>query len=244
MRDPSKEQEALGAVNELDKETQESSVVAIQGNLESTAGEEKDSDTLSNAESTAGGSTKNGTKTKSMTDDLGTGIEPDQNSQELSSAGSKSKGKVLQKSWDLRSQQKILAPKEDASEYESDGDDNTWTQMRRSNKMKRYNGREELVNSGKVVVPGSEEMHEEFRSYVMNVKHHQKATAVAYSLHLFLRKDNKSLLSYCSGQNDNFHASNLTNFEDDTGVYVQVPSHTDWVYGVLPSKDPRQSSQQ
>ena len=36
--------------------------------MKSTAGEEKDSDTFSNAESTAGGSTKNGTKTKLMTD--------------------------------------------------------------------------------------------------------------------------------------------------------------------------------
>ena len=269
MRDPSKEQEALEAVNELNKETQESSVGTIQGNLESTAGEEKDSYTLSNSESTGGGSTdstaggsKKGTKTKSMTDDLGTDIElgkdtqedtedtaqeeKDSNSNADSTAG-ESKREDKKTKYSLRPKHRSPELNGEASGYESEGDDATWTEKRRSSKMNRYKGREELVTSGKVQVSGSKDMSDEFRNFLLNVKNLQKATADSYCLHLFLRKDDKSLLSHCrtySGQNNDFHAANMTNFEDDTGIYVQVPSHTDWVYSVLPSKDPLYSSLQ
>ena len=186
---------------------------------------DKDSDTLSNADSTVG---KRGE---------GEGREGREE-------GARQKDGVRRGKRALRSVKKVMMSDEEGSGYESVGDEDTWTKQRKSEKMRRYNRRKQLVNPGEVEVPGAKEISEEFCSFMINNKERAQGTAKSYASTLFHRKDNKSLLSYLSGINDNFHAANLTNFEDDTGAYVLAPAPTDWVYAVLPSHDPVFSSQQ
>ena len=138
----------------------------------------------------------------------------------------------------------MLVDEEGGSGYESNADENTYTNQRRSERIKRHKKRKLLVNPGEVEVPGTKELSDEFSSYVVDNRELRASTAKAYGNLLFHRRDNKSLLSYLRGLDKNFHAANLTNFEDDTGAYVLAPLGTDYVYAAIPGVHPRDSSQQ
>ena len=179
--------------------------------------EDKESDTLSNADSTV---------------------------RNRAEEGAKPKDEVTTVKRTLRSTKKTVTLNEEVSGYESDGDEESWSTQRKSEKMRRYNKRNQLIKPGEVEVPGTKELSEEFCSFMINHKERKSGTAKAYAHPLFHRQDNKSLMSYLRGLNKNFQAGDLTNFEDDTGAYVLAPAPTDWVYTVLPSHNLFFSSQQ